>query len=211
MGAVRHVERRTCDRPQTGKSEVLVQPWQADPSLAEKVAGSQSSANIFVATAPMGDDGWLAGVGQRYSISRIDRKGALLNTFGRPDVVAQKRTPGETEAMLASTRRLLGTRADAQSIEAVVRTMADQPKPFFLMNGLETDAHQRAWVTTTRIVDGSTEVDIFDANGSFIGTVRLRDDVRRIAFNNDHLAVLAIRLGGELEGQHGVDVYRISN
>lgn len=194
----------------TGKAEVLVHPWQADPSLAAQAPGSQGAGTIFLATAGAGDDAWLAGVGYRYRISRINRRGGLDHTLGRPDVLPQQRSPAETEALLASTRRMIGNRADAKSIESVVRGMADQPKPYFLLNSLETDADGKAWVITTRIVDSATEVDIFDVNGKFIGTVRLRGDVRRIAFGNGQLAVLALRLAGDVEGQHGVDVYRIA-
>lgn len=57
----------------------------------------------------------------------------------------------------------------------------------------------------------STELDLFDTNaGTFLGTVALRDRVRRLTLRGARLAALVERVQPDIEGLPGIDVYELS-
>lgn len=54
-----------------------------------------------------------------------------------------------------------------------------------------------------------TEIDLFDAAGRFVQTIRVPDRVRALAVRLPLVAVLVERLQGDEEGLDGIDLYRV--
>ena len=71
------------------------------------------------------------------------------------------------------------------------------------------DAAGRLGVITARASGDSTEVDVFDGDGAFLGTVTLRDRVRSLAIRGQLLAALVDRVAPEVEGVPGLDLYTL--
>jgi hypothetical protein len=55
----------------------------------------------------------------------------------------------------------------------------------------------------------ATDVDVFAADGRFIGTVSMAGHVTTLAFRLPWVAVLTERQKGEDQGAFGLDLYRI--
>jgi hypothetical protein len=85
-----------------------------------------------------------------------------------------------------------------------------RPKPFFGANALASDVHGNMWVTTSRRTDAGSMLDVFRDDGSWSGTIAVRDDVVCLAAHGSLLAVLVKRLSVPHEGEFGVDVYRVN-
>jgi sugar lactone lactonase YvrE len=84
-----------------------------------------------------------------------------------------------------------------------------EPRPFFGPGAFAVDSSDRLWVVTSRVVGDSTELDVFAPGGALLQTLRLPDTVLSFAFRGSRAAVLVARRRPDVEGFHGVDVYRL--
>jgi sugar lactone lactonase YvrE len=71
------------------------------------------------------------------------------------------------------------------------------------------DGQDRLWVVTGRSRADSTEVDVFDPRGTFLGTLRIPGDVHALKIQGADLYALVEYLSGEHDGAQGVLHYRI--
>ncbi len=194
----------------TGRSRPLYRVYERIPEL-RPAAASALDVNPWLAATWAPDGRVLMARVESYRVVAVDAlTGTVRQRFGRADVERERptrREAAETEARLAAMFRTAGMPAEASA--GLIREARERPKPFFLMNAFAADARGRLWIATQRGGDGHTELDLFDADGTFLRTVAVRDRVRRIAVSLPYLAVLVERRSGPQEGAEGVDVYRV--
>lgn len=194
----------------TGKAEALYEPFERAPELAGRTAGSAGGGAQPWVTAAFSPDGRvLVARGETYRIFAFDAAtGSLRQSFGRTDV--ERERPSEREA--AEAERKLQRIFESSGLPAapeLLREARDWPKPFFLMHSFAVDGSGRLWIATQRGGHAQTALDLFDAGGTFLRTLTVRDRVRRIAVSLPYLAVLVERQSGPAEGAEGIDVYRV--
>lgn len=194
----------------TGKAEALYRPFERAPELAARApefAGRGTQPWVTAAFAP--DGRVLIARGETYRIFVFDAvTGSVRQTFGRTDV--EREQPSEREAAESEEKlkRIFETAGIPPSPE-LLEEARGRPKPFFVMHSFAVDASGRLWIATQRGAHGETQLDLFDADGTFLRTLTVRDRVRRIAVSLPYLAVLVERQSGAAEGAEGVDVYRV--
>jgi hypothetical protein len=158
----------------------------------------------LVAIGADGHGGLVAGSPRTYRLAAFDSAGRSVRRFGRPGLKAAFRTEAELDEEI---RQMQGQMPPDALRDARAR-LAKQPKPFFSLAGVEVDGAGRVWVATTR-GGMATDVDVFAADGRFIGTVSMAGHVTTLAFRLPWVAVLTERQKGEDQGAFGLDLYRI--
>ena len=152
----------------------------------------------------------LAGEGREYRILGLDADGNTLISLGRPELPARLPTDQEVAAARQRISRLNADRPPpppelARQMDESLR----EPRPFFGPGAFGLDAAGRLWVVTSRMVNDSSEIDVFSFVGEPLQTVRLRDRVQSVAFRGSAMAALVERQIGDIEGFQGVDIYRL--
>jgi hypothetical protein len=99
------------------------------------------------------------------------------------------------------------TAEERQSVSARVRAYATAPKPATVLAGFRDDAKGRLWVITPRVRADSTELDVFDRAGRYLGTRRVAGRAQALTFAGSELLVLVEHLAGPLAGAQGVRRY----
>jgi hypothetical protein len=195
----------------TGKSARRFAVFERDSALGVRTETMQGPTP-FVAVAGGSGQLVIAASPQTYRVTAFDSSGRAVRHFGR-SLRPVHRTEAEVEAVIAEggsrVRRMAA--AEGGSSDAVAelrRSLLKQPKPHFLMNAVTLDARGRLWLATTRGGE-RTEVDVFGADGTFLGTVSLAGRVSALAVRTPWLAVISERTSGDEEGMQGVDMYRI--
>ena len=162
---------------------------------------------IVVATPGARGHWYLAKVDE-YRILKLSPQRRVVRWYQRRDVPVRRFSAQEIDAE-AGRIRAAGAAPVPPAAAARARQMLDGlVKPFFTINGLSEDPHGRLWVVSARQENGQTEVDVFSAAGSFLGTVRLRGHVRSLAWNGNRVAAVVERGEGE-ERLGSVDIYRL--
>jgi len=150
--------------------------------------------------------GWYLASGFAYRIFILDERGVKHAGFGR-DI--------PPEPMSAPERlqdSIFMRRANPQLSPASLTRFLDQQAAQFriaIPAPPVEDAAGRLWVTTYRLRQDSTEIDVFDLQQRFLGTLRMPGQVRGLATRGDELVALVDYVGGERDGYQGVLRYRI--
>lgn len=180
------------------------------PRLAQTSDGRPPS--VFLSVGRCADGSVVAGNGAEYVLARVDSAGALIATFGRPELPPLVASDEEIRRRQERVARAAANMPPAarEAIRKLDRRMLEAPRPHF-GGPIATDRHDRLWIITNRNVDDSTAVDLFAcASGTFLGTVMLRDKVMALAPSDDRLFALVRRAGAAYLDQSGIDEYDIS-
>lgn len=194
----------------TGKAEALYRPYERAPELATSASGSAGGPTQPWVSAAFAPDGRvLVAKPEAYRIFAFDTvTGSVRQSFGRTDVERERLSDREAAESERKLRRIFETSGMQLTRDLLDEALA-RPKPFFLMHSFAADGDGRLWIATERGGSGETHLDLFDADGTLLQTLAVRDRVRRIAVSLPYLAVLVERQSGEAEGAEGVDVYRV--
>ena len=152
---------------------------------------------------PLHRGGWYVVSAWHYTILAEDERGRILSRFGRE----VEREP-LTEKEFAAAKALMARVNPGLNVDAVMERVRKTPKPVIQRAPVE-DGKERLWVATGRVRQDSTELDVFDAGGRFIGTRRVPGEVKALAAHDLDLYVLVEYLHGEHDGAQGVLHYRI--
>lgn len=150
---------------------------------------------------------------RKYSITQTSGTGDVVRTFGRYDQPIEYPTEAEVSArmtMMEGLAHARGMSMPSSMVKSFSEAMRHQAKPFLTMQSFAIGPNGELYVVTRRHLGDSTDVDVFDGDGSLATTYVLRDTVRAIAFSGSRLAALAARADGGDPGG-AVDVYRIDS
>jgi hypothetical protein len=191
----------------SGRISRVWHPFQISTELsrgAEGVAGPSP----FVAAIVDGRGRLVIGGGTSYRLFRFTEAGVLSGSFGR-DAAPEEYSRAERAELERGMTQVTRGRGGAAQNEALQALFA-RPKPFFGANALASDDRGNVWVATSRRTAAGSMLDVFRDDGSWIGTVSVRDDVVSLAAHGSSVAVLVKRRSGEHEGEFGVDVYHVN-
>jgi hypothetical protein len=152
---------------------------------------------------PLHRGGWYVASPYQYRILHEDEHGKVLSSFGR-DVPRELPTERELRASRALMQRANPSMNLDQFMERYRKT-----QKLVIQRAPAEDGQDRLWVVTGRARADSTEVDVFDPRGGFLGTRRIPGDVHALCVQGADLYVLVEYLSGEHEGAQGVLHYRI--
>jgi hypothetical protein len=159
---------------------------------------------------PSGASGWLVASLGHHAVLRIDGNGRIVARAQR-DLPAELPSAEEREARKAQVARLNPglTAEQVRGLQARVDEYSKAPKVTTVKNGFLEDAIGRLWVVTSRIRADSTELDVYDPTGKFLGTRRVPGRVQAFTRVGTELLVLGEYLVGPLTGSQGVRRYRM--
>lgn len=152
---------------------------------------------------PLHRGGWYVASPYHYRILHEDEHGKVLSTFGR-DIARE--LPSERD--VKTWRALMERMNPNGNLDRVVERYRKTPK-LVIARAPAEDGQDRLWVVTGRSRDDSTEVDVFDPRGGFIGTRRIPGDVHALRVQGADLYALVQYLSGAHEGGQGVLHYKI--
>lgn len=185
--------------------------FQADSVLAGAglIASNRPPTPAITAIETPGGSLLLAAV-QRYSILQVDRSGRVERVFQRP-LPAEKLSRAEQARHFRTLERAFRAggvpAARIRDLRAGLDTMT---RAFFPASGFSVDHAGRLWVVTGRVIRDSTEVDVFSPAGAFLGTLRLRDQVRSLTWRGPKAAALVEeRLTPHTMDRGVLDVYQL--
>lgn len=142
--------------------------------------------------------GWIVAAPFTYRILIEDRHGSVVKIFGRD---LPPTLPAEPD--LDRMKRLMPGAGPA-----ILDRLAHTPMPQVMGPPVE-DSHERIWILTSRVRRDSTEVDLFDRAGTFLGTQGVPGEALAMTIRNDELYFVSQHLGGDADGEDGVLRYRI--
>jgi hypothetical protein len=154
--------------------------------------------------------GWIAGSANEYAVFRSDLAGKKTGTMSRklpPEPITEK----EKRQVREQVDKQVGgaTPAQRKIVEDIVQKMLNRPRPPINAFGIVEDPQGRVWVPTTRIRADSSEIDVFDSAGKFLGTRRIAGKVQRLQFSGGDLYALTEYTDGDREEMKGVLRFRI--
>lgn len=152
---------------------------------------------------PLHRGGWDVVSAYQYRILHEDDHGKLLSTFGR-NVPRELHNEREVNAWKAIMQRMNPN----INLDRMIERFRKTPKGVIMPAPAE-DGQDRLWVVTGRARADSTEVDVFDPRGAFLGTRRIPGDVHAFRVQGADLYALVEYLSGEHDGAQGVLHYRI--
>jgi len=160
-------------------------------------------------SAVLGADGLiLAGQSMEYRVAALDSTGVVQLSFGRPDLGEQYLSSEEkAEEKARRNRASRGGGPPPEEMSELLDKALDTPQPYFGPNAFSIDPLGQLWVITDRTRADSTEVDVFDGEGTFLQTIALRDRVTALAFRELRVVALVSRTASDVEGVQGIDVY----
>jgi len=186
------------------EAHAFFSPYDAPDGLAPPRNENPFSPPFFSA-AMTGDTVILVGQGQEYRIVAFDTTGAVRFNFQR-ELSPEFLTDDEKKAARADVE---GDGEVPPPLRRMQAEALESPRPFFGPDAFATDQARRLWVVSARARADSTQLDVFAANGEYLGASAVPDQVVTIARNGRRLAVLVTRLDPEFEGYSGIDVYQI--
>lgn len=197
----------------TGDSRNVFNPIERSVDLARRAGttGGAAFPNPWLAMALDQRGRVLVGNPNVYRIFAFDAAGQPAGEpFGRPDLSPELPSDDEVRERQGFSQRIAQMAGDVPpEATEMLEKMARQPKPFYEMRAYAADSAGRLWIATRRGDGTRTEIDLFDGERVFIGTVQVPDRVKRIAVSLPYLAVLVERRSGPYEGHEGVDLYRV--
>jgi hypothetical protein len=195
------------------RSRDLIAVSLHDGGVATRFAPSARDTALFIGPyrydffgfwlVPLRRGGWYIVSPWHYSILVADQQGQVLSRFGR-NIAREPLTEKEFAAATTLMRRM----NPGANLDPVMEQVRKTPKPVIQRAPVE-DTKERLWVPTGRVRQDSTELDVFDPNGHFIGTRRVPGEVQALAAAGMELYILVEYLSGEQDGTQGVLRYRI--
>ncbi len=157
-----------------------------------------------------GANTWLVASLGKNAVLRLDANGKLVSRAMRV-LPTEYPSPAEGDRRRAFFARMgSGTSPDQQArINSLADAFLRSPKPTASVHGFADDRSGRLWVVTPRLHSDSTELDVFQRNGAYLGTRRIAGQVQGIAFADGDLLVLREVLVGPSAGAQGVCRYRL--
>jgi hypothetical protein len=183
-----------------------------DGGVAEKFPATASDTmfghgpqpyEIGVWVLPRRSGGWYVASPWHYQILVENSSGVRQSSFGR-QLPPELPSPREVEAV----RTVMQKGNPSQNIDGFMARFAKEPKVMIAVAPTE-DGQGRLWLATGRIRQDSTEIDVFDPSGKFLGTPRVPGEVHAITVSGRDLYVLVEYLAGPHEGAQGVLRYLI--
>lgn len=153
---------------------------------------------------------WLVASLGKNAVVRLDASGKRISLASR-NLPPEYPSPDERDAR----RDVLARMGYATSPEQQARlnSLADafmrSPKATASLHGFGDDAAGRLWVVTPRRRADSTEIDVFNRGGTYLGTRRISGQVQGILFAGADLFVLREVLAGPQNGSQGVSRFRL--
>jgi hypothetical protein len=159
---------------------------------------------------PAGPRDWFVASLGPSTILRLDEGGRLLSRAHR-ELSPELPSAEEREARRAQVARLNPglTPEQVRGLQARVDQYSNAPKPATVKHGFLEDDRGRLWVITPRIRSDSTELDVFDRAGRFLGTRRVPGRAQSFTRLGNDLLVLGEYLSGPLSGYQGVRRFRL--
>lgn len=142
--------------------------------------------------------GWIVVAPFTYRVLIEDRRGSVTNVFGR-DLPPEMPAAADLDRM---KRMMPGAGPN------MLARLAHIPEPEVIGAPIE-DSRGRIWTLTSRVRQDSTEVDVFDPRGTFLGTRRVPGEALAMALRTDELCFIRQYLQGDNEGADGFLCYRI--
>ena len=163
-----------------------------DPVFSE-VAELEPGAKVPNPEAVHRSDGKVVlGESRDYRLWLLSMGGHVLGTGGRSGLPDQDE-PGVSEsdvaAELSRAKRITQDPEMLKQIEASIRQRLAGPR--FKFRHMTVDGELRTWVLADRGPRDSTQVDLFDADLSYLGTLSLHGELWAIAVEGDRVAVLS--------------------
>lgn len=191
----------------TGASTTRFSPGKVDSALF--ALPQYRTWGFFL--QPSRTNGWLVASGAHSTILRLDANGRLISRAQR-DLPPEIPSPEEKEARRAQIARLNpGLSADQiKALQARVDEYSKAPKLATVKNGFLEDGSGRLWVITPRLRADSTELDVFDKRGQFLGTRRVPGRAQAVTLWGNDLVVLGEYLSGPRSGYQGVRRFRLN-
>lgn len=114
-----------------------------------------------------------------YAVVETDSSGRVVTKFERPDVKRVPLSSAEREAIAARFRQVAASRPGLPRRE---------PPEFkrYIMD-IAADEQGRLWVLRSTVDGADAEMDVFEADGSYLGAVRLPQPVRRFELQGEYL------------------------
>lgn len=149
--------------------------------------------------------GWVVGAANDFTLFRSDKSGKKIGMMSRkvpPEPITEK----EKREVREAVDKQMGAvpQAARKNVEEMVQKMLNRPRPPINVFGLAEDPQGRIWVATTRVRADSSEIDIFDPAGKFLGTRRIVGKVMRLYFNGGDLFALTQYTDGDREEMKGI-------
>lgn len=164
------------------------------PPIVAAVPGARG--NVFLARV------------DEYRIIKLNQERRQVRSYERRDVPIRRFSAQEIDAEAGRIRAAGAAPVPPAAAARARQMLAGLVKPFFTIAGLSEDPEGRLWVVSARQENGQTEVDVFAPTGPFLGVVKLRGQVRSLAWNGNRVAAVVER--GEGEERLGVvDFYRL--
>lgn len=191
----------------TGASTTRFSPGKTDSALF--ALPQYRTWGFFI--RPFSSSGWLVASLGHSTILRLDANGHLISRAQR-ELPPELPSPEEKEARRAQIARLNpGLSADQiKSLQARVDEYSKAPKLATVKNGFLEDESGRLWVITPRLRTDSTELDVFDKRGQFLGTRRVPGRAQAVTLWGNDLLVLGEYLSGPRSGYQGVRRFRLN-
>lgn len=192
----------------TGASMTRFAPGMADSGLF--ALPDYRTWGFFI--HPFGPSGWLVASVGHSTVLRLDASGQLLSRAQR-ELPPELPSSEEIEARKALVARMNPGVSPSQmssSLKARIDEYSKAPKSATVKNGFVEDGKGRLWVITPRARADSTELDVFDKSGHFVGTRRVPGRAQALTLWGVDLLVLGEYLSGPLSGYQGVRRYRPS-
>ncbi|NIR45794.1 MAG: hypothetical protein GWN99_15280 [Gemmatimonadetes bacterium] len=194
---------------ESGSAQRLFSLYEAEGALNRPEEDNPFSPPLF-STALRPDGSLLAARSLEYRIVVFEPDGTVRSSFGRPDLPPRHLDDEERAAERERSQQAAARGGPPPpGMGGMLEESLEAPQPFFGPDAFALDPRGRLWVITEGGAADSTDVDVFAADGTYLGAVRLPDRVQSLAFRGDRLAALVQRTAEAVEGIAGIDLYSL--
>jgi hypothetical protein len=175
--------------------------WRLGPldPVFNEVAGSESGQLVPDPQALLRSDGVVVlGESRDYRLWLVTLDGRIVATGGRPEVPATEApiaSEAEIQSGIADARRVTRDPEMLKQVEQSLRRRSGGPR--YKFRHMAVDPERRLWVLGDRGSLDSTEVDLFDPELRYLGTIPLPGAVWALAVDGGKLAALSGTPGDE--------------
>lgn len=191
----------------TGASTTRFSPGKTDSALF--ALPQYRTWGFFI--QPTSSNGSLVASLGHSAVLRLDANGRQLSRAER-DLPPELPSPEEKEAKRAQVVRL-NSRLSADQIKPLLGRVDEFSKTAKLAtvrHGFLEDGAGRLWDITPRLRADSTELDVFDSRGKFLGTRRVPGRAQAVTLWDKDLLILGEYLSGPRSGYQGVRRFRLN-
>lgn len=152
---------------------------------------------------PLHRGGWYVASPYHYTVLAENERGEVQSRFGRE---IGRELPTEREVVAA--RRVMEKGNPGRNLDGFMQRFRKTPK-LVIQGAPVEDGQDRLWVVTGRMRQDSTELDVFDPHGRYLGTRRIPGELHALTVHGADLYALVEYIAGPREGGQGVLQYRI--